>query len=126
MLLSEVAIKLDADEIVTINGYDPEIKAVCVSDLLSDILASGEDNFVLLTGLVTPQVVRAGKIAGALGIIIVRGHYPKQELIGAAKAHGMPLYVSKYSVFESCIRLKDSLLEGDCECRKEGGILSCS
>lgn len=116
MLLSEAFKKLDADEIIAVNSYDPEVKAVCVSDLLSDILANAQDQFVLLTGLITPQVVRAAKIAGALGIVIVHGHYPKQELIGAAKAHEMPLYVSRYSVFESCIRLKDFIPGGQCEC----------
>ena len=107
MLLSEAGQALDAGGIVTINNCDPEIKAVCASDLLSDILANGKDKFILLTGLTTPQVVRVAKISGALGIVIVRGHYPKQELIGVAQAHEIPLYVCKLSMFESCVKLKD-------------------
>lgn len=106
MHLLEVVRLLEADPLVEVPGYDPEIDNVCASDLLSDILATNKEEFVILSGLTTPQVVRTAEVVGAYGIVIVRGKYPNQECIGLARAHELPLYVTKLPMFDACVRLK--------------------
>ena len=104
MRLSEITRELKAEEIVAPKD-DVEVKNVCASDLLSDILAIDKDDFLILTGLTTPQVIRTAEIVGAIGVVIVRGKYPGQELIGRAQAHQIPLYATKLPMFESCVKL---------------------
>jgi len=106
MRLSEVARRLKAEEVVAAEDFDPNIEDVCASDLLSDILGTTKEEFVILTGLTTPQVIRTAEIVGAMGIVIVRGKHPHQEFIGLAKAHEIPLYVTEYQMFESCVLLR--------------------
>jgi predicted transcriptional regulator len=115
MRLSEVTRKLEAEEIVAPKA-DVEIKNICASDLLSDILATDKYEFLILTGLTTPQVIRTAEIVGALGVVIVGGKYPGQGLIGLAKAHQIPLYVTKMPMFESCVKLSKVI-----ECRGLNG-----
>ncbi|MDH7569328.1 MAG: hypothetical protein QHJ73_07050 [Armatimonadota bacterium] len=111
MLLCEVARRLDAEELVQPEDPDVEVHSAAAADLLSDILATGKEQFVILTGLVSPQVVRTAQVVGALAIFLVRGKRPTQEMIGLARAHGIPLYTTSLPLFESCVRLAPLLDE---------------
>ena len=109
MRFLEITRLLEAEALVEVPDYNPEIENVCASDLLSDILATAKENFIILTGLTTPQVIRTAEVVGAFGIVLVRGKYPNQEIIGLARAHEIPLYVTKLPMFEACVRLKGTL-----------------
>ena len=111
MRLSEVIRNLKAEEVTPLNDNNVEVKSICACDLLSDILATDKEEFIILTGLTTPQVVRTAEIVGALAIIIVRGKYPSQEFIGIAQAHGISILGTKFPMFESCVKLK-KILDG--------------
>ena len=82
MLLREVAQSLDAEEVVRAEDPDIEVDSAAAADLLSDILATGKEQFVILTGLVRPQVIRTAQVVGALAVFLVRGKHPTQEIIG--------------------------------------------
>lgn len=105
MQLREVALRLGAEEIVRAEHPETEVRCVAAADLLSDILATGKDQFIILTGLVSPQVIRTAQVVGALAVFLVRGKHPTHEMIGLAQAHGIPLYTTSLPLFESCVRL---------------------
>ncbi len=105
MQLSEVACRLQAVELVPPDEPDVEVQNACAADLLSDILATGKEQFVILTGLLSPQVIRTAQVVGALAVFLVRGKHPTQEMLGMARAHAIPLYATGLPLFESCIRL---------------------
>jgi hypothetical protein len=105
MQLREVARRLDAEELVRAEEPDVEIRSAAAADLLSDILATGKEQFIILTGLTSPQVIRTAQVVGALAVVLVRGKHPTQEMIGQARAHGIPLFTTAYPLFESCVRL---------------------
>lgn len=111
MRLSEIAQRLRAEAVFIPNGSDPEVCCVCASDLLSDILATDKQDFIILTGLINPQVIRTAEIVGALAVFIVRGKVPSHEIVGLAQAHQIPLYTIRYPMFESCALLADVLEE---------------
>jgi predicted transcriptional regulator len=75
------------------------------ADLMSDLLAFGQDGMLLMTGLTNPQVVRTAEMAGVAAIVFVRGKIPPPETINLACQVGMPLLASKYTMFETCGRL---------------------
>lgn len=62
MKLTEIKDILDA-EIIYGNDYlSKEIKMVCGSDLLSDVLAFTKAETLLLTGLINAQVIRTAEM----------------------------------------------------------------
>jgi hypothetical protein len=75
------------------------------ADLMSDLLAFGQEGMLLMSGLTNPQVVRTAEMAGVAAIVFVRGKIPPPETIRLASQIGMPLMASKYTMFETCGRL---------------------
>ena len=75
------------------------------ADLMSDVLAFGQEGMLLMTGLTHPQVVRTAEMAGVAALVFVRGKVPPPETIALADEKGMPLLASKYTMFETCGRL---------------------
>jgi len=88
-----------------VDGPDFEIKNFAAADLLSDILATSKENFVILTGQTSPQAIRTAFAVGALGIIIVRGKQSHIESIKAARDYGIPLATTQLKMFEACATL---------------------
>jgi len=107
MRLSEVLQRLEAEEIVPATDYDVEVRNVCASDLLSDILATEKRDFVILTGLTTVQVVRTAEVSEAMAVILVRNKTAPMDTVNFARAKGIPLARTRFPMFESCVRLAD-------------------
>jgi hypothetical protein len=103
MLWSDVIKALQAQTLVESDNF--EVKNFAAADLLSDILATSKDDFVILTGQTSPQAIRTAVAVGALGVVIVRGKQPPPESISVARSHGVPLAATQVKMFESCVIL---------------------
>ncbi len=101
MTWTELQAALEARTLV--EGPDFEVLNIAAADLLSDILATQKEEFVILTGQVSPQAIRTAITVGALGVVIVRGKQPPPEVIGIAQNYGVPLAVSDLRMFEACV-----------------------
>lgn len=75
------------------------------TDMLSELLAFGKDEMVLITGLCTPQMVNTADIVGVGAIIIVRGKDVPRVTVNAAKEMGIPLVVTDLTMYTVCGRL---------------------
>lgn len=84
---------------------DLRVQAVVASDLMSEVLATDEIHFLLVTSLSTSQVVYTADIVGAVGVLLVNGKQPLQETIELARAKGVPLLSTKQHLFECCLNL---------------------
>ena len=105
MRLNDI-IKLIEGEAVSENvDLNREVQGGCAADLMSDVLAYGLSNTVLLTGLCNPQVVRTAQMADVAAVVFVRGKHPPPETIDLANQEGIPLISSPYGMFELCGRL---------------------
>ena len=84
MKLSKVAELLEAE--VLSKSYDPETEVFSAwsCDLMSDVLAFVDDQALLLTGLINPQVVRTAAMMDMKAIIFVRGKQPGDDIIELA------------------------------------------
>ena len=78
-----------------------EVKEACGSDLMSDVLAFVDDQALLLTGLINPQVVRTASMMDMKAIIFVRGKTPGEDILELAEECDIsilstekPMYVS--------------------------------
>ncbi|MDK2886358.1 MAG: hypothetical protein PWP54_916 [Thermosipho sp. (in: thermotogales)] len=102
MKLKEIAETLDAKIIVGDNLENIDIEKVTASDLMSDVLAMGEEGSLLITGLSTPQCIRTAGVVGIPAVIIVRNRDIMPETIESAKRFGIVLLSTKYGMFETC------------------------
>jgi predicted transcriptional regulator len=112
MRLADIVDALDATLLVGEDKLDKDLTRCGGSDLMSDILAKAAEDSIMLTGLTTIQVIRTAMVAGVGAVVFVRKKKPPQEVIDMAKAQGLPLISSPYSMFVSCGRLYACNLTG--------------
>ncbi len=111
MKLSKVAEILDA-EILAEGEDDIEIKAACGSDLMSDVMAFVKENVLLLTGLVSPQVIRTAEMMDIRVVVFVRGKIPGQNILELASEKGIAVMSTIDPMFISCGKLYSAGLTG--------------
>jgi predicted transcriptional regulator len=78
-----------------------EVQGVTAADLMSDVLALSRPGMLLLTGLVSVQVVRTAIVADLCGVVFVRGKVPGSETIALAREARLPLLRTERSLFEA-------------------------
>jgi predicted transcriptional regulator len=105
MELREVLEVIEGKVISTDVDLSQEVRLGGGADLMSDLLAFGQEGMLLMTGLTNPQVVRTADLAGVAAIVFVRSKIPPPETIALASQIGIPLLASKFTMFETCGRL---------------------
>lgn len=101
MTLQECARRVTAEWIVP--GDDAiEFHDVVVSDLMSDVLVTEHDDFLLVTSLASEQVVRTADIVDAHAILLANGKRPQPALKQLAESQNIPLLTSTLSTFDIC------------------------
>jgi hypothetical protein len=90
-----------------LNGDDLSIKftAVGAADLLSDVLATSKSGTLLLTGLVSTQVIRTAIVADLCGVVFVRGKKPGEDILSLAKEAKIPVLATPLKMYEAAGRL---------------------
>ena len=104
MKICEIIKVLDA-EILSGNDMDMEILSACGSDLMSDVMAYVKENVLLLTGLVSPQVIRTAEMMDIKAVVFVRGKNPGKAVLDLAAETGMIVLSTKNPMFLACGKL---------------------
>ena len=91
---------------------DHPAKTVCCSDLMSDVLAFVNEKSVLITGLVNPHVIRTADMLDLKCLVFARGKVPTEEIVEAAKDHGMIVMATKETAFTTSGLLYQAGLRG--------------
>lgn len=112
MKLADVVRILQAEVLVPAPDMNREVLSACGADLMSDVLAFIKEHTLLLTGLTTPQVIRTADIIDLAGIVFVRGKRPGPEVLALAEAQGLPLFLTRFPMYESCGLLYQAGLGG--------------
>ena len=68
---------------------DHEFTSAFASDMMSDVLAYGQGQSLLLTGLLNQQVIRTAEMLDMHCIIFVRGKTPAEEVLTLAREKGI-------------------------------------
>jgi len=110
LTLSKVRDLLGAE---VLNGDDLSIKVVAVgaADLLSDVLATSKTGTLLLTGLISTQVIRTAIVADLCGVVFVRGKKPGNEILALARESKIPVLGTPLKMFEAAGRLYMAISE---------------
>ncbi|NPV53335.1 MAG: hypothetical protein HPY71_07410 [Firmicutes bacterium] len=112
MKLREVREILEAEVLVGEDKLDEEIPRACGCDLMSDVLAFTMERSLLLTGLTNAQVIRTAEMNDLSAVVFVRGKRPCGEIIEMARERGIPLFWTRYPLYEACGRLYQAGLKG--------------
>jgi serine/threonine-protein kinase RsbT len=102
---------LEASVIQGENDLDAVVEHVYASDLMSDVLAFGRPNSILLTGLATQQAVISAHMAEFKGVVFIRGKKPKDGAEKFARDNHLVLLSTDLDMYDACIRI-DSVRKG--------------
>lgn len=101
----------DALEASVIEGGDmlgTAIEYVYASDLMSDVLAFGRPNSILLTGLASRQSVISAHMAEFKGVVFIRGKRPKDGIDKFARENRLVLLSTELDMYDACVRIDDA------------------
>ena len=84
---------------------DMSFDHVYASDLMSDVLAFGKSNSILLTGLATQQAVISAHMAEFRAVVFIRGKRPKDAASKFARDHKLVLLSSDLDMYDACLRI---------------------
>ncbi|HTZ53261.1 MAG TPA: DRTGG domain-containing protein [Spirochaetia bacterium] len=105
MTIRELVRILDGEVVSAEDKLDQVVDDFAATDLLSDVLAVGKENFALLTGLTNAQILRTAQVTNARCVVIVRNKQPQPEAVDVARRSGIPLILSPFNMYEACARL---------------------
>ena len=112
MKIAEIKNALKATVLAGEDQMENTITGAGSADLMDDVLAAATEGCVLLTGVVTEQVIRTAKIARVGVIVFVRGKQPEKHVIALATSYNIPLLLTRYSLFVASGKLYMEGLRG--------------
>ena len=113
MKISTMKNLLDAKVLCCKENIDRTVYSAFGCDLMSDVLAYVNDQAVLLTGLVNPQVIRTALMMDMICIVFVRSKMPTDEMLALAKENGIVVMSTDKTLYTSCGLLYSNGLDGN-------------
>ncbi len=108
MKIREIAALLEARVLSAEEELDEEVHEVFCCDMMSDVLAFGTNQSVLITGLLNPQVVRTAMMLDMHCIVFINGKEPTPEIVSLADANSIVTMVTELPMFSAAGRLFDT------------------
>jgi serine/threonine-protein kinase RsbT len=104
--ISAIRDVLDASILAGKDQLDTEVDHVYASDLMSDVLAFGKTNSVLLTGLATRQALVSAHMAEFKGVVLIRGKKPSDGSAEFAESSQLVLLSTELDMYDTCVRIE--------------------
>lgn len=105
--LTELVQELNLEVRSARDNLDREITGGYASDLLSDVIAHGEEGNLWVTLQVHQNIVAVASMKDLAAVVLVNGREPETETVEKAEREGLPILVSSMSTFELVGRLYD-------------------
>lgn len=105
----KIGVIKEALEASVLEGHellDAEIEHVYASDLMSDVLAFGKPNSILLTGLASQQAIISAHMAEFKGVVLIRGKKFKDGWEKFARDHHLILLSTGLDMYDACVRIE--------------------
>ena len=99
MKMNEIITLLEARRLCGAPQPDTEFCNAFASDMMSDVLAYGQGQALLLTGLLNQQVIRTAEMLDMHCIVFVRGKTPADEVLALAEEKGMTVLSTHHGMF---------------------------
>ncbi len=108
MVIRTIKDALNATVIGGVDKLDTQIEHIYASDLMSDVLAFGKPDSLLLTGLASQQAVISAHMAEFKGVVFIRGKQPGNSASDFATVHNLILLSTRYDMYDACIKIFNS------------------
>lgn len=102
MTLREIKTILDARTFCGEENLGQEVHSAFACDFMSDVLAFAQNQPLLVTGLVNPQVIRTAEMMDVPCIVFVRGKAPDEAMMEMAVERGILLMGTEHTMYLSC------------------------
>lgn len=104
MKIKQIIKLLKAKEHFIPNNKNIDILYASASDMMSDVLAymSNGSNVLLITGLLTPQVIRTATLMDISAVVFTRGKIPNQNIINDAMKNQIIILSTKLTTYTTC------------------------
>ena len=89
-----------------------DFSSAFAGDMMSDVLAYGQGQSLLLTGLLNQQVIRTAEMLDMHCIVFVRGKVPSPEVLALAEEKDIAVLSTEYGMFAACGLLYRAGLQG--------------
>jgi serine/threonine-protein kinase RsbT len=110
---------LDAEVLEGKRRLENSVDHVYASDLMSDVLAFGKPNSILLTGLATQQAIISAHMAEFKGVVLIRGKKPENGSGRFAKDNQMVLLSTNLDMYDSCVKINSIKKRGPKQSRQK-------
>ena len=97
---------LDASLIEGKDNLGAVVKHIYASDLMSDVLAFGKSDSILLTGLANHQAVISAHMAEFKGVVFIRGKKPREGSEKFARENNLVLLSTNLDMYDACIKIE--------------------
>jgi hypothetical protein len=87
------------------NVHDIKIEKIIAGDLMSDILVTIDENYLLVTSLATEQAIRTADIVSAAAVLLVNDKLPAANMKAQAADSGIALLATPLPMYEACAAL---------------------
>ncbi|MEE8576058.1 MAG: DRTGG domain-containing protein, partial [candidate division Zixibacteria bacterium] len=101
MKIETIKQALGAEVLEGQDRLDAVVDHVYASDLMSDVLAFGKPDSILLTGLATRQAIISAHMAEFKGVVLIRGKRPKDEAEKFARDNQLVLMTTKMDMYDA-------------------------
>jgi predicted transcriptional regulator len=81
---------------------DVDIRACFAADLMSDVLRFSHSGALLITGLTSVQSIHTADVADLAAILFISGKRPGPEIVDVARTKGIPVLITRHSMFDAC------------------------
>lgn len=102
MKIPEIATLLKATIHCQPDDESLDITYAGASDLMSDVLAYVAQDILLITGLLSPQVIRTANLMDISAVIFTRGKEPGADIIEQAKAANIAVLSTDLKTYSTC------------------------
>ncbi len=116
MKLEEIARDLDMEAKSGAQNLSRNVVAGYASDLLSDVMAHADEDFLWVTLQIHQNIVAVAVLKELAGIVIVNGREPEPDTLAKAEEEGVPVLVTRLPTFEVVGRLYQLGLRGSARC----------
>lgn len=99
MKMNEIITLLEARQLCGDPQPELDFTNAFASDMMSDVLAYGQGQALLLTGLLNQQVIRTAEMLDMRCIVFVRGKVPADEVLSLAAEKGITALTTRHGMF---------------------------